>query len=162
MATVVWDIHAVTAMLQQIGTGSATLQELKQASAMAGFLVERHAKLNITRMVYSQPQRGYRRTGTLRRSIHTASPGASHDSDEAKARTSELGGNQSPSVVRVTGDKLTTEVGTWLKYAKRVHDGTGPRMTAKPYLTDALDHNRREIEDIIAQGLVKALTRVVR
>jgi len=161
MATVTWDVHAVVAMLHNIGNSPTTLHELKLASAIAGFLVERHAKLNLTRMVYSQPmaESGYRRTGTLRRSIHTVPPGADHASDETTAKTTEMGGKQSPALVGEEGGRLVTEVGTWLRYSKHVHDGTGRygRAQAKPYLTDALNQNRRAIEDIIARGVANAL-----
>lgn len=161
MARVVWDIRAVTQMLRELQNGAGTIQELKRASAIAGFNVERHAKLNITRMVYSQPERGYRRTGTLRRSIHTVPPGASHDSDLARAKMTDLGGRQTPNLVGEEGNRLVTEVGTWIRYARRVHDGTGPRMTAKPYLTDALTQNRKFIEETIARGVRNALTRAM-
>lgn len=161
MATVRWDISAVTAMLREIGNGPETINELKRASAIAGFKVEREAKINITRMVYSQPERGYRRTGTLRRSIHTAPPGTDHSGDYARARSSDLGGKQSPNIVGEEGDNLVTEVGTWLKYASRVHNGTGPRMTPRPFLTDALTQNRKAVEDIITRGLQNALRRAM-
>lgn len=146
-------------MLTHLSDSPSTLHELKQASAIAGFLVERHAKINLTRMVYSQPQRGYRRTGTLRRSVHTAPPGASHESDEARAKTTDLGGKQSPTLTGEQGSRLITEVGSWLKYAEHVHEGTGRygRALPKPYLTDALEQNRKGIEDIIARGVANAL-----
>ena len=159
MARVVWDIRAVTAMLREIADGQETIGELKKASAITGFTVERDAKINLTRMVYSQPERGYRRTGTLRRSVHTAPPGADHSGDATRARHSDLGGRQSPNLVAEERDRLVTEVGTWMLYARRVHDGTGPRMTPKPYLDDALRANERQIEEIIAIGLTRALRR---
>lgn len=158
MATVLWDISAVRRMLDNIGRGPETRHELKQAVAMAGFSVERSAKQNLTRMVYSQPERGYRRTGTLRRSVHTAPPKESHSDDPERAKTSDLGGKKSGEVVGEAGDTLVVEVGSWLLYARRVHDGTGPRMTARPYLTDALTQNERFIEDTIVRGLTRALT----
>jgi hypothetical protein len=159
MARVVWDIRGVTAMLRQIADGPQVVNELKQASAIAGFKVERDAKLNLTRMVYSQPERGYRRTGTLRRSVHVAPPGTDHSGDLTRAKGTTLGGRKSPSLVAEQGQTLVVEVGTWLVYAKRVHDGTGPRMTARPYLDDALTQNRRFIEETIVRGLGNALRR---
>lgn len=162
MARVIWEIGAVTAMLRTIAEGPETINELKQASAIAGFGVERSAKINLTRMVYSQPERGYRRTGTLRRSVHAAAPGTDHGGDDARARYNDLGGRRSSSLVEEEGNTLVIEVGSWLLYAKRVHDGTGPRMTAKPYLTDALTQNRRFIEEAVAHGVVNALRRAAR
>ncbi len=159
---VVWDIRAVTSMLQGIGQGREVTNELKRASAIAGFSVERCAKLNLTRMVYSQPERGYRRTGTLRRSVHVAAPSTDHSGDPATAKSTNLGGRQSPRLVEEQGQTLVTEVGTWLLYSKRVHDGTGPGMTAKPYLTDALVKNERFIVETIARGLENALRRAAR
>jgi hypothetical protein len=162
MARVIWDIRGVTAMLRSLATGPEVINELKRASVMAGFKVERDAKLNLTRMVYSQPERGYRRTGTLRRSVHVAAPGADHGGDLASARHTVLGGRQqSPSLVAEQGQMLIIEVGTWLLYAKRVHDGTGPRMTARPYLDDALTANQRFIEETIARGVANALRRAM-
>ena len=154
---VVWEIRAVTAMLRSIAEGREVTNELKRASAIAGFSVERDAKLNLTRMVYSQPERGYRRTGTLRRSVHVAIPGADHGGDLSSAKNTNLGGRTSPRLVAEQGQTLVVEVGTWLVYARRVHDGTGPRMTKRPYLDDALTKNRRFIEDTIARGLENAL-----
>jgi hypothetical protein len=162
MARVVWDIGGVTAMLRSISDGPEVVDELKRASAMAGFKVEREAKINLTRMVYSQPERGYRRTGTLRRSVHVAAPGTDHSGDQPRARSTDLGGRQSPRIVGEEGQTLVVEVGSWLLYAKRVHDGTGPRMTAKPYMTDALTQNRRFIEEIISRGVMNALRRAAR
>lgn len=161
MAQVVWNISAVLQMLREIADGQETIQELKQASAIAGFKVERDAKINLTRMVYSQPERGYRRTGTLRRSVHTAPPGTDHSGDAARARHTDLGGKQSPSIVGEEGGNLVTEVGTWMRYARRVHDGTGPRMTPKPYLGDSITQNRRFIEETIARGVRNALRRAM-
>jgi hypothetical protein len=162
MARVIWDIRGVTAMLRDIAQGPQIISEMKQASAMAGFKVERDAKLNLTRMVYSQPERGYRRTGTLRRSVHVAIPGADHGGDLTRAKTSTLGGRKSPRLVAELGQTLVVEVGTWLLYAKRVHDGTGPRMTARPYLDDALAQNARFIEETIARGVANALRRATK
>lgn len=162
MARVVWDIRGVIAMLRDLAQGPQIIHEMKQASVMAGFKVERDAKLNLTRMVYSQPERGYRRTGTLRRSVHVAAPGADHGSDQASARHTVLGGRKSPSLVAEQGQLLIVEVGTWLLYAKRVHDGTGPRMTARPYLDDAFAQNARFIEETIARGVANALRRAMR
>ena len=160
---VVWEIRAVTNMLRSIAEGPEVMNELKRATAIAGFSVERDAKLNLTRMVYSQPERGYRRTGTLRRSVHVAIPEADHGGDLSSAKVTDLGSRSaSPRLVATRGHTLVVEVGTWLVYAKRVHDGTGPGMTKRPYLDDALTKNRRFIVDTIARGLENALRRATR
>lgn len=80
---------------------------------------------NLERMVYSQPPTSnYTRTRTLMRSVHAASPSASHAADETRASGGvDLSASQPDSVVGAEGSVLISEVGSWISYASKVHEG---------------------------------------
>lgn len=80
---------------------------------------------NLERMVYSQPPTSnYTRTKTLMRSVHAASPSAGHAADESRAHGgADLSASQPESVVGVEGGVIVSEVGSWISYASKVHEG---------------------------------------
>lgn len=87
---------------------------------------ERQAKDYLRAKVYSQPERGYRRTGTLRRSVHAALPSKPHDGDEGEAHAGEelSGVASSGHATEETEGLILTQVGTWISYADIVEKRT--------------------------------------
>lgn len=81
-------------------------------------------------------------TGTLRRSIHTASPGYNWSGDS--------GGPDGPA--KLVGDKLIVEVGSGLEYAMAVHDGHGS-FGGYHYLTIGVDIVRPAVPGIFKEYL---------
>lgn len=76
------------------------------------------------------------RTGTLRRSIHTASPGYNWDADNCAPEpgTAELGGVLAP--LGEASGHVALELGSGMEYALAVHQGHGS-FGGYHYLTDA-------------------------
>lgn len=145
------NIKSAIQMLQQMERVSATvsLKALRQAVAMAAFSGERNAKFALTRLVYSQPERGYRRTGTLRRSVMAASPDYDHSGDEDAARRGELSrgisGGAALEVTRVSADRIESTFGSWISYAARINDGT-TFMEPRPFLDEAEITAQQDLE----------------
>ena len=93
------------------------------------------------------------RTGTLRRSIHTALPGYDWGGDdvEPSGGSPERGNN---AVVPETGNQLTVEVGSGLVYAMAVHQGHH-NFIGYHYLTNGLKKAQGKLASIIARHQVK-------
>jgi hypothetical protein len=87
-------------------------------------------------------------TGTLRRSIHAADAGYSWSNDdvEAGAGTPERGGMAVNATI--SGDKITSQVGSGLRYALPVHQGHG-RFGGYHYLTNGLEKAKSQIQRIM-------------
>lgn len=77
-------------------------------------------------------------TGTLRRSIHAASPGHKW-----------VGNTGGPSgTAAVVGGEVSIEVGSGLEYARAVHDGHGS-FQGYHYLTRGLEAVRGRLRDLL-------------
>jgi len=83
-----------------------------------------------------QPGHGVK-TGTLRRSIHTATPGYTWAGDDVlpSPSTPERGGQETSPAER--GGKLTLELGSGMEYAMAVHQGHGD-FSGYHFLTEAV------------------------
>ena len=93
------------------------------------------------------------RTGTLRRSIHTALPGYDWGGDDvAPSAGSPERGNS--AVMPEAGDQITVEVGSGLVYAMAVHQGHH-NFTGYHYLTNGLKKAQGKLPSIIARHQVK-------
>lgn len=94
-----------------------------------------------------QPGHGVK-TGTLRRSIHCATPGYSWDSDnvEPAPDTMERGGQ--PAEPRKQSGKLTLEIGSGMEYAMAVHQGHGS-FEGYHYITEAVKEIKPKLPAIL-------------
>jgi hypothetical protein len=141
--------------------GQRTIKHLEEAVAMAAFKGEREAKIAITDMIYCQAERGYQRTGTLRRTIMAASPEYDHSGDEAKARSGEdLGGGAGLNVVRTSATKIETTVGSWASYAEFVNDGTRGR-DPHPFMDEGLRTSQEDLEQFVLVALDDILREIM-
>lgn len=93
-------------------------------------------------------------TGTLRRSIHAASPSYnfSQDNVESSKSTPELGGKK--IVPQRIGNKLTVLVGSGLSYAMKIHQGWGS-FAGYHYLTNGAEKMKAKWDQIVARHQVK-------
>lgn len=110
-------------------------KEIEQALMRAGLQVERDAKLTCRDMDAID-------TGRLIGSISTNwdNSGKAHGEVQAPAKTKD--GVNKP--VKKSGDVAVVRVGSNVKYAPYVHDGT-KRMMARPFLEVALIKNEKAI-----------------
>ncbi len=94
-----------------------------------------------------QPHHGVK-TGTLRRSIHTATPGYSWQGDNVPPSdsTPERGGQEAEPAQK--GDRLTLELGSGLEYAMAVHQGHGS-FEGYHYLTEAVEEQKPKLPGIL-------------
>jgi hypothetical protein len=117
------------------------IKRLKDALVEFGLRVESDAKQEL------YPEHGVV-TGTLRRSIHTATPGYNWEGDDLPpaAGTPERG-NQ-PVEPKLDGDKLFIQVGSGLKYALWVHQGT-ENFAGYHFISNALESNRDQFPKIL-------------
>jgi hypothetical protein len=148
------DISAAMAALELLGKASQrSVQHLAEAVAMAAFKGERQAKQAATSMIYSRPERGYQRTGNLRRTIMAASPEYDHSGDEARAAAGEdLGQGAGLKVTRTTASAIESTVGSWANYAKLVNDGTR-YMDPRPFMDEGLKTSQEDLEKFVLVAL---------
>lgn len=87
-------------------------------------------------------------TGTLRRSIHIATPGYDWAGDNAKpsASSPELGGME--AVPAKQNGRLTVQVGSGMEYALPVHQGHGS-FSGYHFLTKAVEKVKPRMLDIL-------------
>jgi hypothetical protein len=92
------------------------------------------------------------KTGTLRRSIHTAASGYDWGGDdvEPSAGAPERGGQ---AATPEAGDKLTVEVGSGMVYAMAVHQGHHS-FSGYHYLTNGLKKAQGKLAAILARHKV--------
>jgi len=155
------DIAAAMAVLSRIAkVGTTHIEKLREAVGMAAFAGERNVKLSATRLIYATPERGYKRTGTLRRGITAASPAYDHGGDEAAARSGEIGhaggGGSALEVTRATGNAIESEVGCWLRYAPYVNNGTAHRQPTH-FFEDGLSGLDAELERYVLVALTEII-----
>lgn len=116
-------------------------EKLKKLAVAMGYValrVERYAKAEL--------YKGHGViTGTLRRSIHTATPGYAWGSDRAGG---DLGGQHSDA--KAVGTRLVVQAGSGLEYAKPVHDGHG-RFGGYHYMTHGVDKTRGDVPTILRE-----------
>lgn len=114
-------------------------EELNQALLDATMPVERHAKENLTEMVYSlEPSPSYPiRTNFL--------------FDKTMGARSGSGENPYFEKVERIGNALVVTVASLVHYAKYVHFGTGRGRNSfpRPFLTKALQESKEEILEIL-------------
>ena len=93
------------------------------------------------------------RTGTLRRSIHTALTGYDWGGDDVEPGpgTPERGGEQ---IVPDAGEQATVQVGSGLVYAMAVHQGHHS-FAGHHYLTNGLNKAKGKLSSIIARHKVQ-------
>lgn len=103
---------------------SAKERAIHRGLEKIGLLGEGYAKVRITKLVYDQPEHGYKRTGRLRNSI-------TH---------------------RVIG-KNAVAIGTNVEYGKYIEKGTS-KMTARPYLEPAIKEHIDLYRDILYTELM--------
>jgi len=94
-------------------------------------------------------------TGTLRRSVHAASPGYNWSSDTG---ASELGGQQVTPERR--GGRLVVELGSGLSYALAIHQGwSGPpfrgSFSGYHYITNGVEKTHGQVPGIVARHRIK-------
>lgn len=87
-------------------------------------------------------------TGTLRRSIHTATPGYNWAADNTKPTesTPELGGME--AVPAKQSGRLTVQVGSGMEYAMAVHQGHGS-FSGYHFITNAIEKVRPGMMEIL-------------
>lgn len=94
-----------------------------------------------------QPGHGVK-TGTLRRSIHTASPGYNWEGDNVTpANGTPERGNREATPAEKSG-KLTLELGSGMEYAMAVHQGHGS-FEGYHYLTEAVEEQKPKLTGIL-------------
>lgn len=88
------------------------------------------------------------RTGTLRRSIHTATPGYNWQGDnmEPSASSPERGGQ--PALPEMESDQLVVQVGSGLRYALFVHQGD-EGFEGYHYLVNGVEEVRPQVPAIL-------------
>lgn len=119
-------------------------EALARAMEMIGLQMEGYAKDELDSKVYSQPERGYVRTGRLRNSITYATKD-SHSSGSEPAEPDDYDTRAQPSEKEVV-------VGTNVEYATYIEFGTS-KMGARPYLKPALMDHLDEYKEMISQEL---------
>jgi hypothetical protein len=94
-----------------------------------------------------QPHHGVK-TGTLRRSLHTATPGYNWAGDNAmpSAASPELGGETAEPSNK--SGKLTLEIGSGMEYSLAVHQGHGS-FTGYHFLTEAIAEQSPKLGGIL-------------
>lgn len=125
----------------------AVAQNMAKALGKFGLRVERHSKREL--------RRGHGvRYGTLRRSIHTATPGYNWSGDDMKPGpgTPEFGGQMFVAVV--DGKRVGIQVGSGLKYAMPVHQGHHS-FEGYHYLTNGLAKAKPELAQDLAEYKLK-------
>jgi len=143
---------AMKALAVLAKVGGRTINRLAEAVGMAAFKAERQAKIAATDLIYSQPERGYSRTGTLRRGIMAASPDYDHSGDEGAARSADLGGGLGMEVTKITATAIESAVGSWISYARFVNDGTR-YMEPRPFLDEGLKTAEEDLEQFTLVAL---------
>lgn len=138
------------------------LMPIKLAVGRAALLVQGDVRASLQAMIYDTPERGYTRTWTLMRSSHAALPDRDHSGDEQAAFGGADLAATDPSKV-VSGDigqgGYASEIGSWIRYARFVHDGT-VQMAARPFLGPAAAmaaaHLESELSKAVAQIIMAA------
>lgn len=135
--------------------------ELKHTMEINGAKIISQFALTVEAEAKKNLRRGHGvKTGTLRRSIHTALPGYDWGGDDVvpKKQTRKKGvgvTGGSPErgfkVVLPTnnGGKITIEIGSGMNYAMAVHQGHGS-FVGYHYLTDGLEKAKRNLKNIFA------------
>lgn len=85
------------------------------------------------------------RTGTLRRSVHAASPGYNWGGDDG---SSEMGG--APAPAQDLGNRVAVEVGSGLEYALPVHQGHGS-FGGYHFLANSYEKNAGRLDGLLAK-----------
>ena len=100
-----------------------------------------------------QPGHGVK-TGTLRRSIHLATPGYNWPADnvEPSPTTPERGGNEADPAEKKC--KLVLELGSGMEYAMAVHQGHGS-FEGYHFLTEAVDEQKPKLPSILERHRLK-------
>lgn len=93
------------------------------------------------------------RTGTLRRSIHAASPDYdfARDNVEPSESTPELGGQAAKA--SSDGKRMIVALGSGLDYALSIHQGWG-NFPGYHFLTDGVTETKLELDTILARHQV--------
>jgi hypothetical protein len=94
-------------------------------------------------------------TGTLRRSVHVASPDYNFSSDDVEPSngTVERGGKKiTPKKI---GNRFTLSLGSGMSYAMLIHQGWGS-FKGYHYLTNGVEKAKAKMNQIIARHQVKA------
>lgn len=130
--------------------GKEVAQEVAQKMAQAlgefGLRAEAHAKKEL--------RKGHGvRTGTLRRSIHTAQPGYNWGADNVAPSTgsTERGGQAVEG--RVENGRITVQLGSGLVYALAVHQGHHS-FEGYHYLTNGIEKARPELPAVLRKHRV--------
>lgn len=95
------------------------------------------------------------RTGTLRRSIHCATPGYNWEADDVTPsnQAPERGGQAAHPAEQ--GAQLTVQVGSGLRYARTVHD-KHYNPTVNGFLTKAADEVRSDVPGVLRRHAAAA------
>lgn len=125
--------------------GAEVSQEVAERVAKAlgefGLRAEAHSKKEL--------RRGHGvLTGTLRRSIHTATPGYTWQNDDVPPSkvSPERGGRTVEGAVK--NDRITVQLGSGLVYALAVHQGHHS-FEGYHYLTNGIDKARPELPAVL-------------
>lgn len=133
--------------------GAAVTEAVAQAAAEAvteiGLRVEGAAKRKLSKghgVV----------TGTLRRSIHTATPGYDWrgDDTEPSEGSPELGGDEAEA--KDDGNRIAVQTGSGLEYALAVHQGHDG-FEGYHFLTEALEEVKGEVVEVLRRHIREAL-----
>jgi hypothetical protein len=93
-------------------------------------------------------------TGTLRRSIHTASPGYSWAADNVPASPGSPERGSTNALPETSGGKLTIQVGSGMSYALPVHQGHHS-FSGYHFLTNGLQKARPRLDSHIERHALK-------
>lgn len=154
--TITKDVSGPVRLFQQLQAGVGLL---RLAVGRAAIRSQSDVRAGLDQMIYSTPERSYKRTWTLMRSSHAAPPGVDHSGDFSTARSGADLAATDPSKV-VSGDAIggpwVSEIGSWIYYARFVHGGTA-RMPSRPFLSAAAAmaeaHLRSEVATAVAEML---------
>lgn len=134
--------------------GATAEQFVSRGVGRAAIRTQEAIRAHLENMIYAQPSSGsYIRTRTLMRSVHAASPSADHGADEGRAFSgSDLAASQPESVVDAQGGTLVADVGSWISYASKVHEGIN-QPQPRPFVGIAV----REAEAFLGEEVMAAI-----
>lgn len=135
--------------------GASGLNKLESGVGRAAIRVQQAMREQLERMVYSQPPSasGYVRTRTLMRSTHAASPNVDHGADESRASGGEdLAATNPTDVTERRGSQIASEIGSWISYAERVHEGVN-QPSPRPFVTAIVPDAERALQEEVERAI---------
>jgi hypothetical protein len=119
---------------------------------------------HLENMVYNQPPAasGYQRTRTLMRSVHAASPSATHGADESRASGGmNLAATDPTDVIERRGGQIASEAGSWIARAAYVHAGVN-QPQPRPFVQAAVPAAEAALEEEVMAALLQEFAKAPR